>query len=81
MFGDERYEQLAQGVGIDVDVGDTVDIGKKDLPVPDHVGDDESDEHDSGHRHDPFLADRRSIEVNRPGGLLLFSGGGHDLTL
>ena len=68
-------------MGVDVDVGDAVDVGEEDLPVPDHVGDDKADDDDARHGHDPLLANRRSIELDRPRGLLRLCGGGHDLTL
>ena len=75
--GEERDQQLAESLGIFVDVGNTGDVGEEDLPVAHHVGHDEDDDHDPGDRHHPFLADRRSIEADRPRGSSLFDRGGH----
>ena len=36
------------------------------LEVADHVDEHEAHQHDAGDRHDPLLADRRSVELERP---------------
>jgi hypothetical protein len=65
----ERHEQLTQALGIDVDVvglgAFVLDRPEIDLEVADHVGDDESDQGDTGDRHDVLLADGGGVEVDQ----------------
>src|SRR5690606_2259541 len=67
---DDGGEEAAERLRIDVHVRDPVHVREEHLEVPEHVGDREADDDDSGHRHHPLLADRRPVELHRERRLL-----------
>ena len=65
----ERHEQLAEELAVDVDVVDllavVLDEPEVHLEVADHVDDDEADADDAGDRHHVLLADGRGVQVEQ----------------
>jgi hypothetical protein len=57
--GEDRVEELAEGVPVLIDLEYAGGIGgDEDLEIADHMGDDEPDEEKAGDGHHPLLADR-----------------------
>ena len=61
--GQDRHEELSQELAVVVEV-----LGAQvHLQVPDGVGEHEPDDHQTGDRHHPLLADGGAVEGHRPG--------------
>ena len=61
--GEQRHEQLAQELAVDVDVVLPVDDAEVHLEVADHVHDHEADADQAGDRHHVLLADGGRVQV------------------
>lgn len=67
MLGKDRDQQFPEEVPVVIELFRT----QIHLEVAHHVGEDESHEHDAGHRHDIFLAKGRPVELDWEGRLAL----------
>ena len=71
--GKDRRQQLAQALGVEVDVVDRLavvfDHAQVQLDVAEHVEQHEPQQHDAGDGHHPLLAHRGLVEAEREGSL------------